>query len=194
MVSFPPLMPSVGWFADFLQSKAKDFREEQSILAANDGLPSSRDFGRFVLKETNGEAITLSLAVEGGGRQLRTLNKIDYLLLSDHGDWRRNHLRAMEACLGKKPFFPYIFPRLTSAYLDKNLKSLREFNTAIFQILYSFILGETEDFNLSLFYNNKILQERGKEIALQFDNRISSLEAICSFGKESLLGFLAINL
>lgn len=192
-MTFPPLMPSSLWMANFLQSKNRNTSEE-SVLRANESLISTKEFGRFSLRESNGKIFTLSLAVEGGGRQLRTSEKIENLKLSEHGEWRRNHLRAMDACLGKKPFFPYFFPKLTEIYLDRNIATLKDFNTAIFRILYSFIVGEDKNNDFSQFYDSIILQDRGKEIADKIDSGISSLEAMSYFGKESLLGFLAINL
>lgn len=194
MVSFPPLMPSVEWWADFFKCHATGIPVDEAVMLANEKIPSSRDFARFNLKETNGEVITLSLAVEGGGRQLRTFNRIEGLTLSEHGEWRRNHMRAIDACLGKRPYSSYLFPKLSEVYPDKNLTTLKEFNTAIFRILYSFILGQCSDYDFSLFYKNEILKERGKEISGNFHPKMSCLEVVASYGKESLLGFLAINL
>ena len=100
-------MPSVSWFANFLQAMAKESNEKEATVIANDALVTPRDFGRYTLLDVKGKEITLSLAVEGGGRQLRHPDRISDLRLSEHGSWRRNHLKALEACLGKKPYFPY---------------------------------------------------------------------------------------
>ena len=193
-MTFPPLMPSVEWMACFLLEVLQDKTFEDSIILANEKIASPKDFARFTIKDTGDESITLSMAVEGGGRQLRNKEKIESLHLSEHGEWRRNHLRTLEACLGRKPFFPFIYPALQNVYNDKNLSTLKDFNTAIFRILYSFIVGEDKNNDFSQFYDSIILQDRGKEIADRIDSGISSLETMSYFGKESLLGFLAINL
>lgn len=194
MVNYPPLMPSSGWFVSFLKFLSDNMEESEAIVKANEIACSPKDFGRFNLRDAQGNILTLSLAVDGGGRQLRSFNKIVGLKLSEHGEWRRNHLKAMEACLGKKPFFNYYYPKISEIYLDRNLVSLQDFNTAIFRILYSFIKAECSVSDLKSFYANGILLERGKEVKDKIDFNISSFEPLTSLGKETLLGFLAINL
>lgn len=167
--------------------------ERGAIIHANSMLDSSKEFGRFYLKDPKEFLHILSLAVEGGSRQLRSLDKIKDLNLSEHGDWRKIHLRTIEACLGKKPFFRYIFPPLCNVYLNKEINSLEEFNSAIFKILYSFIIGTIQPTELIIFFESEILQDRGREIAGDISPELSSMEAVASFGKEVLLGFLAAN-
>ncbi|MCH5233957.1 MAG: WbqC family protein [Muribaculaceae bacterium] len=193
MVEFPPLMPSARWFATFLQAYAKGMTVSDSIIFANSDLSSSRDFGRFLILGSQCSPVTLSVAVEGGGRQLRYPDKIMELKLSEHGDWRKNHLKAMEACLGRKPYFPYIFPYLSGIYLDKNLQTLQDFNNEIFKFLFKFILGNINNSEISRFYNNEILGKRGQEVSSDINPEISIFEVISNFGKESLIGFLAMK-
>lgn len=150
---------------------------------------------RYLIHDAKGNVITLTAAVEGGARQLRDLTKISQINLSGHGDWRHNHLRALETYLGKKPFFPYIFPDLSSVYLDEEILNLKDFNFAIFKILSRFLntpeIGFNETDKLS---GNYPWIERGREIAAKINPDISSIETISTFGKEALLGFLAFGL
>lgn len=190
MVNFPPLMPSATWMTNYTQGVLNGLSFEEAISVANISLESTRDFGRYIIHDPKGLPNTLSVAVEGGGRQLRCLDKVSELRLSEHGDWRRNHLKALEASLGRKPFFPYIYPELSGIYLNKELNSLKDFNSAIFNFLFTFILGNIKISDFQRFNENEILTFRGKEIANQicWDNSI--IEAVATFGKESLLGFL----
>ena len=194
MVSFPPLIPSYQWMAHFLQAIIKKSTIEKAFSEAGGFLQSPRDFGRYNLLDAKGVTITLSVAVEGGGRQLRYPDKLENLNLSEHGDWRRNHLKAIESCLGKKPYFSYLFPSLSAIYLNKEFKTLREFNTAIFLNLYSFIVADIDNARLQSFYERPVLMERGIEIMEKMKPEISSLEMISMYGKESLLGFLAYRI
>lgn len=186
-------MPSSSWFADFLTSRATGESVENSVIKANTGLGNFKQFSRFQIKDIKNLPLSLSLAVEGGGRQLRNRDLIKELKLSGHGNWRKNHLGAFEACLGKKPFFHHIEPFLKEIYLDSDIVTLKEFNAAIFRLLVTFSSGDNiKEGGLGSFYNNPALQERGKEIAAMIDPEDSSIVPISDFGKESLLGFLAL--
>ena len=114
--------------------------------------------------------------------------------LSEQGDWRKVHLGAIEACLGRKPFFRHLEIRIKDVYSNTSLDNLKEFNSAIFQILYSFLMENISPEDLSGFKNNPVLLERGKEIARNWKTEISALQAVADFGKESLLGILAIDI
>ena len=192
MVTFPPLAPSVSWFSDFVISLTKGNDFQESVVRANSRLVSSKEFGRFVLEDSAGKEIKLSVAVEGGGRQLRSLDKVKDIRLSDHGDWRRIHVATIEACLGRKPFFRYFEESLCDIYQNRKLFTLEEFNSAVFQFLYTFLIGNLNlsEVDLSL---NRIIFNRGYEIAEQLNPEVSSLEAISTYGKETLLGFLSMR-
>ena len=186
-----PLMPSIEWMGIFIRELNCGKDEIEATKLANLSLESSKDFGRFTIHDVKGDSLTLSVAVEGGGRQLRDLKLLPTLRLSEHGEWRRNHLRTIEACLGKKPFFPYLFPSLENVYLNKNITSLTEFNAAILNIILSFIYGNITWDNINDRYQDDIILERGKEIYESIGKNRSSLEVIMTYGKESLLGFIA---
>lgn len=190
MVEFPPLMPSSGWFGTYFNELRKGKSPKEATLKANEKT-SGRDFARFTIEAIKGEVMVLSAAVEGGARQLRSLDKLVDLKLSDHGEWRRVHLRTLDACLGRKPYFPYLFPQLEKVYSDRQILTLQEFNIAIFKILYSFI--NINDKEILTYNNNLILRERGKEVSDRIKPFISAVEAISTFGKETLLGFLTLN-
>ena len=193
MVDFPPLVPSARWFANFLQSRVYGLTEKEACIGANLKLESGKEFGRFSLRNPNGEIKSLSLAIEGGGRRLRTIEKVSGLQLSNHGDWRKTHLNTIETCLGRKPFFREIQPHIADVYNNYELSSLEEFNSAIFMELYSFLMGNIIPADLSSFFANPVLTERGKEIAEKIDCEISILQALASFGRETLLGIYALE-
>ena len=193
MVNFPPLMPSVSWVHNYLLHIMDNHTEAESIIYANGHLETSRDFGRYPILDTTGNALTLSLAVEGGGRQLRSVDKISRLNLSGHGDWRKNHLGAWEAGLGRKPFYPYIIENFADVYLNEDLSTLEEFTTAIFKRIQSFLLGDILNYELKELSDKETIRERGKEIAKEMKGEISSLQYLSTFGKEALTGILAIE-
>lgn len=191
MVDFPPLSPSLSWCRIYLHSLFNGMGEREAIKAANTAIRNTREFGRCLIDDHTYEGLTLSLAVEGGGRQLRNIENIAGLRLSDHGDWRRVHLRAFDACLGKLPYYRYIYPEMEKVYLDTTLDTLRSFNTAIFEVMISFLLGDLKKQELKYLRLNHSQKERAKELLEVTDLRFSLLQSLCAFGKETLL--LAIN-
>lgn len=193
MVTFPPLAPSVGWFSDFIQAVVACEDRAKAIETANSKLLSPKEFGRFVLKDWRGEKRVQSLAVEGGGRQLRTFNKLSKLRLSEHGEWRKVHTGAIETILGRKPFYRDIEDRIRSVYSNMELKTLDEFNTAILEVMYTFLIGNLQPVELAKYSEFNVIKERGKEIADELDKEVTILEALASHGKETLLGILALG-
>lgn len=194
MVEFPPLSLSVYWWAAFFLYLSESLSIPDAILHANSKLTSSKEFGRMNLYDGNGQPMVLSVPVIGGARQLRNSDKIPSVLLSDHGDWRKIHLGALESILGRKPFYRHIEPELKKVYQDTGLLSLSQFNSAIFKVCYSFLMQNMQPSDLSVFFRNRILMERGKEIAGQIHTETSVIQALASHGNESLLGILALNL
>lgn len=191
MVIFPPLAPSSGWFAVFLKNLGEDGDVAEATGKANLALETPKEFGRFSLSSQEGELITLSVPVEGGGRQLRSFRGLDKLQISEHGNWRSWQLKTLEALLGKKPYFPELRSALSDIILDSGLKSLPEFNMAIFQRLYAFLMGNLEPGKLKQFPLNNGRIERGREIAEKINTNVSILQPLAEFGPETLLGVLS---
>lgn len=193
MVDFPPLAPSVEWFSIFMKHLTENHNVEESILHSNEIIASTREFGRFLIQNSKGDILTLSMAVEGGARQLRDSRKISSLKLSTHGDWRKNHLGGMEACLGRKPFFCELINLISNVYSDPLISTVKHFNSAIFKAIFPFFIGNLKLEDLSEFYRSSILRQRGKEIASFFQPEISILQPLSDFGRETILGILAFH-
>lgn len=190
MVTFPPLAPSATWFCNFFMALQRGDEESQAFLYANSRLHSTRDFARFCIKSPLDEEMILSPAIEGGGRQLRTMCKIEGLNLSEHGDWRNRHLKALDACLGRKPFFPYLASPLRQVYENTELKTLQDFNLAIFRTLMTFLMGNLTYSQLEAFIPEEKILERGKEIWATMNPEISIFQSLASYGRETLTAIL----
>lgn len=193
MVNFPPYIPSAQWFGNFLKSLVREMDYYEAVKFANSNLDSPREFGRFCLKERGGKIMTLSIPVEGGGRQLRSWRGVKDCCLSEHGDWRKVHLGALESCLGRRPFYREIETELSPVIFNKELKSLRDFNSAIFSKLLSFLMGNLHPVDLNIFYKREDLRLRGIELAERIDPGMTSLEPITLMGREALLGLLSLS-
>ncbi|MCH5239652.1 MAG: WbqC family protein [Muribaculaceae bacterium] len=185
-----PLMPSADWFGSLLMRVGHGEDIKEAILSANTGL-NPKEYGRFRLLGSRERELVCSVALEGGGRQLRNLESFRSLRLSGHGEWQRMHLGSMESVLGRMPYYRHIEERIGSIYEEaKEGTLLIDFNTAIFQSLYSFLMKNIGSDELKGFYGNRLLQERGKEIAGRIRGEISVLEAISQYGRDTLLGLL----
>lgn len=204
MVDFPPLAPSVKWFVRFFASLSEQASLEKgiqpermirdAIVKANEGIMSTKEFGRFRFTDAQGNEIMFSLAVEGGGRQLRRLHGPETIKLSEHGAWRKVHIGALESILGRKPYYRHIEDTLKGIILDRNLTSLKDYNMAIFRALYSFLMKNITERELVRFRKLPQCMARGKEIAKTLKPEASILEAIASEGDETLLGILSLTI
>ena len=192
MVNFPPYLPSSEWMCYWLRDFVKSSNPGEAFSLANKSILSSRDFARTTILDTNDHPLILSCAVEGGGRRLRDSRNLRSVILSDHGNWRRIHPMAIEACYGRKPFYPYIADGLTDIYRDLSITGLEEFNVRLFDILSHFLLGRLDKARLNLFEEIEVLRNRGKEIAKEINPEISVLDPIMKFGPEAIFGIFAL--
>lgn len=193
MVTFPILMPSSGWMALFLKEWIESGRREDAIEKANSNLVSPREFGRYAITTPGGNEEVLSVAVAGGGRRLRHWLSIEETRLSEHGDWRKLHLAALDTCLGRKPFYRDLEPSLKEVYANRELVWLKDFNSAIFERLLSFLMGSLSPEKLVTFFNLEEPLQRGAEIMLHMPREISIVESLATFGRETLLGLLSMQ-
>ncbi|MCH5230381.1 MAG: WbqC family protein [Muribaculaceae bacterium] len=192
MVDYPPLSPSAGWCARYLKAMASGASEHEAIIRANEGIGSAKEFARFRLLDNHGQETLLPVAVEGGGRKLRGTGIPEGLLLSEHGNWRKTHLGALESILGKTPCFRYLQPTMVQIYRDLELKTLRDFNFAIFEVIISFLMKNLRAEDLAVFYNDERLKTRGKELARKINPDISVIQPVAMLGNETLLGLMAL--
>ncbi len=95
MEIIPPYLPSAVW----LQGKIP-----QNAL-------KTRFYTRTLIESNSPEGIVLTVPVIGGSSAAKRL-KPQQLDVSDHGDWTRIHLGAIEAAYGKEPYFPHFFPEI----------------------------------------------------------------------------------
>lgn len=193
MVNFPPLSMTIGWFSAFIDRWIEKGDEQEAIEYANTFLSSSKEFGRMRLKNVKNESLALSVAIEGGGRALRSFDNVSDACLSDHGNWKKNHLGAFEACLGKKPFFRHLLTGLEKPFTDETYLSLRDFNSAIFNTLKTFLIGNAGIEAVALYKKDPIVKARGRELLKSIDPDISLIQAVADYGQETLLAVMAFE-
>ncbi|MCH5222729.1 MAG: WbqC family protein [Muribaculaceae bacterium] len=193
MVSFPPYLPASIWYAEWLRALVGKATEADAIIRANETMGNTRDFARTLITETGGRDLMLTVAVEGGGRQLRNAGKIESIMLSEHGNWRKNHSSAIEAAYGKYPYYQYYAPELKEIYSDLSIGSLKELNQRFHLIVVKLLAGNLDINEFKLLEKNSIIIERGKELAREINPEISIISSLMKYGPETITGIFALR-
>lgn len=194
MVTFPPYLASAGWYNRWLGAMKVYGDDETAIKQANCFIKDGRILSRTRIRNSGGDDIILSIAIQGGSRQLRSLHLNNVFWLSAHGDWRKNHISAIEAAYGKKPFFSHVFNKLKDCFTVNNEdNSLQTFNLALHNVIKKLLLGNIGIENIVSLEDNLRVIERGKELANEIDEEISVIDALMQLGPEAILGIFALN-
>lgn len=188
MVTFPPYLASSLWYSRWLKAYSFTKYKVQSMKEANMVLEDPRTFARTLISPV----ITLSIPIVGGGRQLRSFSNVESVILSEHGNWQKNHLGAIETEFGRYPFFSHIVDGLKSIYETKETITLRDFNLRIHSLLLQILIGDLGPNEINIFATNEILIKRGKEFAKEIIGEESVIVPLMKFGKEALTGLMAL--
>lgn len=192
-VCFPPYAASAGWYAVWLDAFLRD--RHHPVGQTNFSLClKGKDFARTKIRRSGGSGI-LSVPIAGGAHSLGRAAAILNARLSDHGDWRRIHLGALDATYGRTPFYPHLGPELRDA-IASGSSSLADFNWKVHRVLASFILSGLQRSEDGREYPPVLLtgnaEERATEIALMMDPELSVIDALMRFGPETFLGLLKL--
>lgn len=188
MVIFPPFLPSALWYAEWMDaiSHGASFTEacaKASILSGCKG----KDVARCLLPGHGEETSLMGVPLEGGAGQLKNHScKVAAIQLSNHGNWRHNHLSTLEALYGRTPFFQHLMPLLRERYVfnAERAASLSGFNLRLHEAITGFI-GDVPE--LSQILSSETLHERGEEVAAGINPRLSIIDPLMRYGREAVL-------
>lgn len=85
---------------------------------------------RRALVSSNTGLRWLSIPLEGGGRRRVAPEKMDDIMVSEHGNWRHVHLQAIASEYGRMPYFEHLYPLLEEA-LAPARKRLADINALV---------------------------------------------------------------
>ncbi|MDE7409153.1 MAG: WbqC family protein [Muribaculaceae bacterium] len=119
--ALPPYLASTLW----MQGKA-----DRKTL-------KTRDYTRTLIESNSPEGMVLTVPVVGGSSAAKRLKPED-LEVSDHGDWTRIHLGAIEAAYGREPYFQHFFPEIASV-IAQYPQQLVGLNVLLMEKMISFI-------------------------------------------------------
>ena len=189
MVSFPPYLPSLRWYSLWLDALNNKAKEPVAIETASFSV-GPRNYARAILNDFRGGSQVISIPIEGGSRLLRNPLNLEDAVLSEHGNWRKNHLRALEALYGKSPFYDHLASALTEIYLDRSLVALKDFNVAIHRLLTRFLISNLRPGDFNLLLRNPVIKLRGKEMSVGMDMETSIIGPLMKYGPETILALI----
>lgn len=115
----PPYLASTAW------------------LQGNTGTLKARDYTRCVIESNSQEGMVLTVPVIGGSSSVKRLRPVQ-LGISEHGDWTRIHLGAIEAAYGREPYFQYLFPDIADI-ISAHPQQLTTLNVLLLEKMMAFI-------------------------------------------------------
>lgn len=100
----PPYLPSIGMCRAWLAGRLAGLGDGEAWRRAEAECGRKpRDLARCLVEGAHGQQpLTLSVAIEGGASVVKR-GKPWLWRLSDHGDWPRLHLRALETAYASTP-------------------------------------------------------------------------------------------
>ena len=97
----------------------------------------TRDYSRTIIESNSPEGMVLTVPVVGGSTAAKRL-KPSQLEISDHGDWTRIHLGAIEAAYGREPYFPHLFPEI-AIVIEHYPQHLASLNVLLMEKMMDFL-------------------------------------------------------
>ncbi len=174
-----PYPASVNLYADWLAAEG------------NCDFPAN-DLNRCQIAGPGGLQL-LTIPIEGGGKSLAH-KEFSEIRISEHGNWRLNHWRAIFSAYGKAPFFEH-YAHLFEPLYAQQWTLLADFNYALHNAICNII-----DFNAAFSLLNKNLSNptalkiidnfssytQVRDDKFGFLPSLSILDAIFNIGRESI--------
>ena len=98
---------------------------------------SARDYTRTLIESNSPKGMVLTVPVAGGSSAAKRLAP-GRLEVSEHGDWTRIHLGAIEAAYGREPYFQHLFPEIASV-ISSHPQQLVSLNVLLMEKMIGFI-------------------------------------------------------
>lgn len=147
---------------------------------------AARDFSRTIIASNSKEGMMLTVPLKGGASAAKR-KRPGQLEISDHGDWTRIHLGAIDAAYGREPFFGHCFPAI-EPIITNYPPRLADMNRALMDALLESIghpasIKEIEEF--SRLHPGRYSDIR-KRLESKTDPTHSIIETIFRFGPDAL--------
>lgn len=97
----------------------------------------TRDYTRTLVESNSQNGMVLTVPVVGGSSAAKRL-KPERLEVSDHGDWTRIHLGAIDGAYGREPYFRHLFPEIAAIIIEYP-QQLARLNVLLMEKMMDFI-------------------------------------------------------
>ncbi|MFA4885221.1 MAG: WbqC family protein [Desulfotomaculaceae bacterium] len=154
----PNFLPWQGYFHKLLSSDIFIFLDDAQF-------PRGKSFTSRVSIKSSGGPVWLTVPVKGKGDLL----PIKDIIMVDTPDWQRKHLKTIENCYAKAPFFKECFPLIKELYQTDD-QSLCNFNIKLITNLAQTLTSSTctaraseldVNYNSPLDYLIKLVKQAG---------------------------------
>lgn len=146
----------------------------------------TRDFTRTSVLGNTTAGIVLTVPVVGGSSAVKRLGP-DSLKISDHGDWPRIHLGAIDAAYGREPYFQHLFPSIASL-IENHPDRLMLLNMGLMSEMIGFL--DYENLMPEVEELRRLRPERCASIAGRIGESVdpehSFLEALFRHGRDAI--------
>lgn len=146
----------------------------------------TREYTRTLIESNSPEGMVLTVPVVGGSSAAKRLRP-ELLEVSDHGDWTRIHIGAIEAAYGREPYFQHLFPEI-AAVINDYPQHLAGLNVLLMEKMMDFIgyaevIGEIRNLRAAN-------PERCSAITIRLESKIdpthSFLEPLFRLGPDAI--------
>lgn len=164
-----PYLPSTEWIVNGMVTAGTPARE-----ATRTRIASNTPGGQL-----------LTIPVRGGSSSLKRIPG-EGLITSEHGDWRRVHIAALDAAYGREPFFQHLFP-FVEAVISSCETRIETINGDILKALLDFMdydeaMGEIRRMRAS---NPERCSNIKKRLAKKIALNNSFFEPLVRFGRDT---------
>lgn len=169
-----------AWYAEWLRTRLDGMEESEALETARltTGI-NSKALRRTAIRGASANQWLSVPVAKGPG-----------MLISDHGNWPHVHLGALNAVYGRAPYFPFLFSQIEQLYGDIPL-TVPELNLRMHEIIVSWLdMDAARMARADIAMNTPrgiSLRKIKEELKPNIDPRLSILDVIFRFGKETLL-------
>lgn len=121
-----PYMASGQWYSGWLEALLNDGPDNVAReVAARELNIRTKGWCRAVIETSAGGEELLSVPIIGGNSMVKS-NRVEEFRVSDHGDWMRKHIGALEAAYGRTPYYRFFASDLEEIIRNAPGKTLIE--------------------------------------------------------------------
>lgn len=184
-----PYLASAEWYGVWICRMIEGFDETVAASEATSAtILKPRELCRTCIAAPGG-TVLLSVPVAGGASAVKR-GPAEALRISEHGDWPRIHLGALETAYSRTPFYPHLMPLLRDAVTGHG-EMLRDFNLTLHRILCRFSgIDRISEFRTAVINADDRLIQTAGEAAGNLRGGLSLVDMTFRYGPHTIFALL----